>query len=66
MNKTLSNICYVLGALSIPLSIMLWFFVKGEDKSSGERWGIFVGLWSPTFLICGKVLEDRSIAEEAK
>ena len=51
------------GALSIPLSIMLWFFVKGEDKGSGERWGIFVGLWAPTFLICGKVLEDRATAK---
>lgn len=60
MTKTLADVCYVLGALSIPLSIMLWFLVKGDDKGSGERWGIFVGLWAPTFLICGKVLEDRS------
>ena len=60
MKKSLTNLCYALGALSIPLSVMLWFLVKGDDKGSGERWGIFVGLWAPTFLICGKVLEDRN------
>jgi len=64
MNKTLSNISYIAGAISIPFSILLWFVVKGDDKGSGERWGIFVGLWSPTLLICGKVLEDRAIAEK--
>lgn len=63
MNKTLSNMFYYLGAISIPLSIMLWFLVKSDDKGSGERWGIFVGLWAPTLMICGKVLEDRATAE---
>ena len=64
MTKMLSNFCYYFGAVSIPISILLWFLVKGEDKSSGERWGIFVGLWAPTLMICGKVLEDRAIADK--
>lgn len=64
MNKMLSNFCYYLGAVSIPLSIILWFLGKGDDKGSGERWGIFVGLWAPTLMICGKVLEDRAKSEK--
>jgi len=46
MKKSLTNLCYALGALSIPLSVMLWFLVKGNDKGSGEGWGIFVGCGS--------------------
>lgn len=64
MNNILSKFCYYLGAVSIPLSIVLWFTVKDDDKGSGERWGIFVGLWAPTLMICGKVLEDRATAEK--
>ena len=64
--RFLSNICYYLGAVSIPLSIFAWFTVKGDDKHSGEDWGIFIGLWSPTLLICGKVLEDRANIEDKK
>ncbi len=40
--------------ISILLSIWIWWFLNGEDplqQAHAERFGIFVGLWAPTFLI---------------
>lgn len=52
----LSNILYILGFGSVILSA--FNFLKGQDADH-ERNGIFVGHWAPTFLILGKVAEDR-------
>jgi hypothetical protein len=52
--KLLSNICFFLGFASILGSIAIWFLAGGTspDKiAHAERFGIFVGLWAPTFLI---------------
>jgi hypothetical protein len=52
--KTLSGICFVLGFVSIIGSIAIWFLTGGvdvESRAHGERFGIFVGLWAPTFFI---------------
>jgi hypothetical protein len=52
--KTLSNICFFLGFASILGSIAIWFLTGGtapETVAHAERFGIFVGLWAPTFLI---------------
>ena len=52
--KQLSNPCFVLGFASIIGSIAIWFLTGGdtaEAKAHAERFGIFVGLWAPTFLI---------------
>jgi hypothetical protein len=52
--KLLSNICFVLGFISILGSIAIWFLAGGttdDSKAHAERFGIFVGLWAPTFLI---------------
>ena len=54
-NKTLSTICFVCGFLSIAASIAIWVIAKTPDAAHGERFGIFVGLWAPTFFI----LSDR-------
>jgi hypothetical protein len=27
----------------------IWFLAKGADPAHGERFGIFAGLWAPTF-----------------
>ncbi len=54
MLKQLSNLCFVLGFASILGSIAIWFLTGGdtaEAKAHAERFGIFVGLWAPTFLI---------------
>ena len=52
--KNLSNVCFVLGFASILGSIAIWFLTGGsaeESQAHAERFGIFVGLWAPTFLI---------------
>jgi hypothetical protein len=51
---TLSKICFILGFVSILGSIAVWFFTGGiepEGKAHAERFGIFIGLWAPTFFI---------------
>jgi len=71
MNKStlqlLSNFCFVFGFISILASILIWYLLAGNtavdwndiaacaQRSYGERFGIFVGLWAPTFFI----LSDR-------
>jgi hypothetical protein len=52
-------VCFVLGFLSIAASIAIWAFYKGGDPAHGERFGIFVGLWAPTFLILSERLRVR-------
>jgi hypothetical protein len=60
----LSNLCFALGFLSILASILIWFSAGGQFGAPGtgdvmielkrayaERFGIFVGLWAPTFII---------------
>lgn len=52
--KGLSNLCFLLGFASIAGSIAIWFLTGGtevEGKAHAERFGIFVGLWAPTFFI---------------
>jgi hypothetical protein len=52
--KLLSNVCFVLGFASIIGSIAIWYTTGGvtpEAQAHGERFGIFVGLWAPTFFI---------------
>lgn len=56
--QQLSNICFALGfALgfaSIFGSIGIWFLTGGtaaDTQAHAERFGIFVGLWAPTFFI---------------
>ena len=43
----------MLSLVSIIGSIVIWNIKKGdnaEQKAHAERFGIFVGLWAPTFL----------------
>lgn len=59
-NKTLSTTSFWLGIASILGSILIWISSGGrsankEEQAHGERFGIFVGLWAPTFFI----LSDR-------
>ena len=54
--KILSNICFFAGMASVLASIAIWYFAGGKDatfeaRTHGELFGIFVGLWAPTFLI---------------
>jgi hypothetical protein len=52
--KLLSKLAFILGFASIIGSIAIWFFTGGtepESQAHAERFGIFVGLWAPTFFI---------------
>ena len=52
--RLLSKLCFILGFASIIGSIAIWFLTGGqaaETQAHAERFGIFVGLWAPTFFI---------------
>ena len=54
-NEKLSLVLLIFGFVSIIASIAIWYVAKEPDLAHGERFGIFVGLWAPTFFI----LSDR-------
>ncbi len=66
--KLLGQICFVCGFLSILGSIAVWylgktgenFFWTNGDPAHAERFGIFVGLWAPTFFILSERFEKLS------
>ncbi|NJK90888.1 MAG: hypothetical protein HC904_03050 [Blastochloris sp.] len=54
--RKLGLICFILGFASIAGSIAIWYAAGGVgsdplEVAHGERFGIFVGLWAPTFFI---------------
>ncbi len=53
-----SDAMYLAGLASIGLSIAIWFLRKNsdEDTANAERFGIFVGLWAPTFVAFANAL----------
>lgn len=59
--RRISDISFLLGFISVIGSIITWFFAKKdstpEAQAHGERLGIFVGLWAPTFLIISNRLK---------
>ena len=57
------DLMYVLGLASVGASIAIWNAQKGGDHAHAERFGIFVGLWAPTFFAIGNGLaRDRADA----
>ena len=64
MSKFLSQLCFVAGFASIIGSIAIWFYKKEvdetESRAHAERFGIFVGLWAPTFLILSSRLDENN------
>ena len=52
-----SDVLQVAGFVSIFASIATWRMAKGSgDAAHAERFGIFVGLWAPTFFaLAGQV-----------
>ncbi len=66
--KTVSTICLVLGFVSIAGSIAIWYMTGGKTpdlQAHGERFGIFVGLWAPSFMILSNRF-DRYANEKSK
>ena len=65
-----SDGCFLAGFASIAASIAIWA-IKSEkaEPAHAERFGIFVGLWAPTFFILSNRFEryaERAEAEKAK
>jgi hypothetical protein len=53
-----SELAYALGLGSVVASIVAWGRAKSaDDKPSAQNWGIFVGLWAPTFMEIGNALK---------
>lgn len=60
------DLMYVLGFASVGASIAIWNAKKGDDDAHAERFGIFVGLWAPTFFaIANGLASDRSTATQS-
>ncbi len=55
-----SDLSLILGFVSILLSIIVWFSRKANDPAGGERAGIFVGLWVPSFFILSNRLSRKA------
>jgi hypothetical protein len=62
-----ANLSYALGFISVIASIVVWFTQGGTDAgeagAAGERFGIFVGLWAPTFMAIGNGIDNLSDAK---
>ena len=56
----ISDLCLALGFASIAASIFTWFTAKEDDREHGERFGIFVGLWVPSFFILSNRLARKA------
>jgi hypothetical protein len=56
--RAVGDFCFIAGFASIAASIAAWSFKKGTDSDAkAERFGIFIGLWAPTFFILSGRLE---------
>ena len=56
-----ANLSYALGFLSVIGSIVIWLTQRGttaEAEAAGERLGIFIGLWAPTFMSIGNGIDN--------
>jgi hypothetical protein len=54
-----SEVAYAAGLFSIAASIGAWATSRSKEEApaaKAERWGIFVGLWAPTFMAIGNAL----------
>lgn len=54
-----SDAAYIAGVASIGVAVASWISSKSLEKAGtarADRWGIFVGLWAPTFMSLGNAL----------
>ncbi len=58
--RILSDVCLCLGFLSIIASVVTWFTASRENRASGERFAVFVGLWVPSFFILSNRLSRKA------
>ena len=63
--RAVSDVCLAMGFLSILASIITWYCAKEPNRSHGERFGIFIGLWVPSFFILSNRLSRKAEEMEA-
>lgn len=68
--RFLSTVFLVLGFGSIVASVLIWFLAGGNSndplvKAHAERFGLFVGLWAPTFFILSNRFDRYADKAEA-
>ncbi|MBA3310745.1 MAG: hypothetical protein H0U28_11970 [Nocardioidaceae bacterium] len=59
-----SNMAYTAGVVSIGLSFASWATSERAESAGtdrADRWGIFVGMWAPTFFALGNGLALREV-----
>jgi hypothetical protein len=65
--RSTGDACFLAGFASIAASIAIWAVKKGDSSDAhAERFGIFVGLWAPTFFILSNRFERYADRAEAK
>lgn len=69
-NRNIATLLTLAGLGSILGSIAIWATQGGqattaEDRAHGERFGIFVGLWAPTFFILANRFNRAALEEQA-
>lgn len=55
-----SDLAYLAAVASIGASVAAWAASRTMEAAPGEkadRWGIYVGLWAPTFMALGNALK---------
>ena len=63
--KLTSDSLYVAGFVSIAASIVTWARAKATGKEAhAERFGLFVGLWAPTFMALGNALAEPRLQQD--
>lgn len=58
--RLVSDVCLYLGFVSIVASVITWFTASRENRAYGERFGIFIGLWVPSFFILSNRLSRKA------
>jgi hypothetical protein len=58
--RVLSDVSLALGFASIIVSVATWFFRSKQDPAHGERFGIFIGLWVPSFFMLSNRLARKA------
>jgi len=59
-----SDVLHLAALGSIAGSILTWRAAKGSgDAAHAERFGIFIGLWAPTFFALADAVGTQEVAE---
>ena len=62
-----SDVAYLAGIASIGASIAAWTLSSRMENAPGEkadRWGIYVGLWAPTFMALGNAIQTAEASDQ--